>query len=103
ITFTRPGKSWRIVNGVIREYDVNEPCLTGDGWSVRPAETNLVWPSVPASGTWGATNATLGDTVEAAGYTLRRVNVGAAGTGAAKYITRTNMSAAAGEIVLLAL
>lgn len=42
ITLTRPGKSWRTVNGVLREYDVDEPCLTGDGWSVRPAETNLL-------------------------------------------------------------
>lgn len=103
VTHTRPGDSYRIVNGVLRKYDPNEPVLTGAGLDTRPAETNLVWPSVPASGTWGAINATWGDTVEAAGYTLRRVNVGAAGTGAAKYITRTNMSAAAGEIVLLAL
>lgn len=42
ITHTRPGKSWRIVNGVLREYDVDEPVLTPDGWSLSPAETNLL-------------------------------------------------------------
>lgn len=102
ITFSRAGKSWAIVDQQLKEFDVDQPVFTDQGLSLQPAETNLVWPSVPASGTWGTTNVTWGDTVEAAGYTLRRVNVGAAGVGVGKGIGRTNMSAAAGETVLLA-
>lgn len=74
ITLSRPGKSWRTVNGVLREYDVNEPCLTGDGWSVRPAETNLVWPSEDlTSARYNKSRCSASDTLSIQGWTLQKI------------------------------
>lgn len=76
ITFSRPGDSYRTVNGVLRKWGPNEPVLTGAGLDTRPAETNLAGADIAGSNWANSSNRlTMGPVVQLAGFDLRKATV----------------------------